>query len=364
MKHTAMNKLKFLQLKNRLKLPTYQVVGILESLWVFTATNALDGGIGRFPDAGIAAFLEWPGDPGDLIAALVAEKWIDRREDEARLSVHDWHEHAPNFVKGALARHGKSFLAAPGAKPPAESQATLPGQPALGTTEDQGRLGNEIPPGQAAQGTLLEEPPLGGCPGMLPPNLTQPNLTPPLSPPAGGPQKNPSSALQEKPEQRLTRREAAAEARIAEVSELLPEALEASARAKWRDFVRHCASKGNPVSTQMAGELIPELAKLPDAEAVVTLAGWISAGRWSPPSDWRKASAKTESSMPPLPPGCVSTRRENGHVYTRDPAGAEYRLDHRGRVWVRSIEPPRAKVALAELAKNNTVSQAFQGVDQ
>ena len=50
---------KFLRLKRRLKLPIWGVVGVLEALWHFTAQNAKNGAIGKYPDEDIAAGIDW-----------------------------------------------------------------------------------------------------------------------------------------------------------------------------------------------------------------------------------------------------------------------------------------------------------------
>ncbi len=109
MKAGTESKLKFKKLQRRLSLPLWQAIGLLEALWTFTALNAPAGDVGRHSDEDIAAWLEWGGDEADLIAVLVECEWLD--EDEThRLIIHDWHDHAPNYVKGFLARYGKDFV--------------------------------------------------------------------------------------------------------------------------------------------------------------------------------------------------------------------------------------------------------------
>lgn len=90
---------KFKRLQRRLGLPLWQAIGLLEALWTLTAKDAPCGDIGKFSNEDIAAWLEYAGDHDDLIAALVSSGWLDECEDY-RLVVHDWAEHAPNFVKG------------------------------------------------------------------------------------------------------------------------------------------------------------------------------------------------------------------------------------------------------------------------
>jgi len=85
------------KLKMRLKLPLYQVAGLLEMLWNFAAICADDGGVGRYSNEDIAAHLEYDGDADELIAALVHCRWLDEHP-EHRLTVHDWDVWRPHYV--------------------------------------------------------------------------------------------------------------------------------------------------------------------------------------------------------------------------------------------------------------------------
>ncbi len=124
MKSAALESVKFKKLKRRLNLPNWQAVGLLEALWQFTCSNSPQGDIGRHSNEDICASLEWGGDADELIKTLTECGWLDVHE-ECRLSVHDWHEHAPNYVKGGLAKAGKSFIAKDEAKLPAKDEAKL-----------------------------------------------------------------------------------------------------------------------------------------------------------------------------------------------------------------------------------------------
>lgn len=75
-----------------LKIPKYQAVGILESVFNFTALYAKRGDIGKWTNAEIAAAIEWQGDPDALINALADARWLDRCTKH-RLLVHDWEHH-------------------------------------------------------------------------------------------------------------------------------------------------------------------------------------------------------------------------------------------------------------------------------
>lgn len=113
-------------LAQRLGIPKYSAVGILELLWHFTAEFALAGDVGRFSDEVIARAVCWDdasmmlGSSQDrtikkndaaswLISCLVEAGWIDKC-DCHRLRVHDWNEHADQTVERVLAKRGQRFL--------------------------------------------------------------------------------------------------------------------------------------------------------------------------------------------------------------------------------------------------------------
>lgn len=108
MKKDTVTKLKFKRLQRRLKLSLWQTIGVLEAIWHCTLMNAPDGDIGKLSNEEIAAAIEWDDDSETLILTLVECGWLDL--DEAhRLVVHDWSDHAPNYLKGSYERFGKSF---------------------------------------------------------------------------------------------------------------------------------------------------------------------------------------------------------------------------------------------------------------
>lgn len=98
MKTGTPNHLKTKRLKRLLGKPLYQVVGVLEMLWQLAADCADEGNIGKFSDEEIGDYMEWDGDAGVLIDALVKAGWIDA-DEHARLLVHDWQDHAPTYIK-------------------------------------------------------------------------------------------------------------------------------------------------------------------------------------------------------------------------------------------------------------------------
>lgn len=119
MKHDTESKAKFRRLVRRLR-PLFSdvlvdvetiAVGILERLWNATTRDAPQGDIGRLDDDMIAESVGWHGSPDDLIEILVESKWLDRCEVH-RLVIHDWPDHAPDFIRGNLKRWNRQFAIA------------------------------------------------------------------------------------------------------------------------------------------------------------------------------------------------------------------------------------------------------------
>ncbi len=146
MKHNTINLVKFKTLSRLLGMRMYETVGVLESLWIFTLHNARDGNLSRFSALELAAWIDFDGDPDALIEALVQTGWLDRSE-AGELWIHDWQEHAPNWLKGVAARQ-------PG-PPPSTEPSAAPSPP---------------PSSEPSAAPGVE-------PAPLPPNQTKPNPT-------------------------------------------------------------------------------------------------------------------------------------------------------------------------------------------
>lgn len=111
MKEGTENKIKFKRLQRRLGLSLWECKGLLESIWNLTAQNTPRGDIGSLSNEDIASAIEWKGDADELITAL-SEGWLDECSVH-RYVVHDWADHCPNYIKGNLAKYGKSVIAGP-----------------------------------------------------------------------------------------------------------------------------------------------------------------------------------------------------------------------------------------------------------
>lgn len=84
-------------------------VGLLESLWHFTAEFAPRGDIGRYSNKRIAAACGWGKNVDIFVQTMVDSIWIDR-DEKHRLIVHDWKDHADDAVRKRLTRAGLSFV--------------------------------------------------------------------------------------------------------------------------------------------------------------------------------------------------------------------------------------------------------------
>jgi len=109
MKLEALDHLKTLDFAARLQIELPTAIGHLELLWAFTGKKAPQGNIGKWPDGAIARACHWMGKPESFIASLQQSGLIDTDEVH-RLTVHDWHDHAPGWVRAKLKKVGLSFV--------------------------------------------------------------------------------------------------------------------------------------------------------------------------------------------------------------------------------------------------------------
>jgi hypothetical protein len=148
MKSGTMDLLKFKRLQRRLGESTRGVVGLLEMLWAGACKNCPRGDIGKFDNEDIAVMCDWDGDPDELVATLVECGWIDE-DEEYRLVIHDWHDHAPNFVKGN-AKHLGGLISGKQKADPKDHPRDHPKDTPRDTPKDhpQGGSPSPIPPSQ------------------------------------------------------------------------------------------------------------------------------------------------------------------------------------------------------------------------
>ena len=88
---------KFKRLYRRLGLGIAQTLGHLECLWQYTHSTANP----VYKPDDVEASSEWEGESGILLAALLAEGWLDRRED-GLVEVHDYWDNCPQTVRDRI----------------------------------------------------------------------------------------------------------------------------------------------------------------------------------------------------------------------------------------------------------------------
>lgn len=130
---------KVMMLASRLGIPLYAAVGILETLWHFTARYTPRGDIGRYSNEIIARKIDWTGKSQDLIDALVKERLLDEVEPY-RLVVHDWSDHSDDSCDKYLAVHGMTYY--DGSKPRRGKKIGKAGK--VRTSLDKSRLSSDL----------------------------------------------------------------------------------------------------------------------------------------------------------------------------------------------------------------------------
>ena len=99
---------KTLHLAELLGIERWGAIGILESLWHWTAKYAPDGAVGRWSARALSVGILWPGDAQILVDALITAQWLDKHAKFGYV-VHDWSEHCDEYVHIQLARKGLKF---------------------------------------------------------------------------------------------------------------------------------------------------------------------------------------------------------------------------------------------------------------
>lgn len=110
---------KFRLLARRLAKPDWQVIGMLEAMWLFAQAEAPTGELGTRTDKHIAAGMDM--ELSEWIAfrdAAICEGWLDI-DSRRRFVIHDWEDHAPEWLRKQMARGGLSCTPGDGIPPPA-----------------------------------------------------------------------------------------------------------------------------------------------------------------------------------------------------------------------------------------------------
>ena len=99
---------KIYHLARVLKVPRAHAVGIVECLHCEAREYAPAGDIGKFPDEQIAEWCAWTESAKTLVDALVDAKLVEKHR-KFRLIVHDWYDHATEYVHRTLAKSRMRF---------------------------------------------------------------------------------------------------------------------------------------------------------------------------------------------------------------------------------------------------------------
>jgi hypothetical protein len=135
MKLDALDHPKTLDFASRLNVELPTAIGYLELLWAFTGKKAPQGNIGKWPDGAIARACYWMGRPEVFIIALCESGFIEA-DDDHRFTVHDWHDHAPGWVRAKLKKVGLSFVCT--SEPTSDGSSECSSEP-TGTATTKGR---------------------------------------------------------------------------------------------------------------------------------------------------------------------------------------------------------------------------------
>lgn len=109
MKREGLRHPKTLDLMDRLGINRREAIGLLDLLLDWAIDYAPCGDVGKWSNAVIATAIDWTGNADELVEALVGSGWLDKNRAH-RIVIHDWPQHAPNFLRAKLKKLGLSFL--------------------------------------------------------------------------------------------------------------------------------------------------------------------------------------------------------------------------------------------------------------
>lgn len=95
------------RLARALGLPAWAALGLLEAVWHWAGRYALTGALSIDDMEDCADTIRFDGGGVELSSALHAAGWLE--ETETGWYIHDWHDHADDAVRKALAKRGERF---------------------------------------------------------------------------------------------------------------------------------------------------------------------------------------------------------------------------------------------------------------
>jgi hypothetical protein len=108
---TLRNHPKTRRLCRELNITTATALGLLHMLWWWAVDYAPDGDLTNAEPQDLADALDWPGNPGPLIAALIKSGYVDRDRHGGELLLHDWLDYQGHlFVRRAANRERQKRL--------------------------------------------------------------------------------------------------------------------------------------------------------------------------------------------------------------------------------------------------------------
>jgi hypothetical protein len=99
---------KTLRLARELGVSRREAIGVISDLWAWVLQTRPSGMLDGISDAELEAVLEWTGEDGRLVAALVTSRWLDRTTDDGSLEVHGWSERAASYRRAASERERRA----------------------------------------------------------------------------------------------------------------------------------------------------------------------------------------------------------------------------------------------------------------
>lgn len=95
------------RLARSLGLPSWAALGLLEAVWHWAGRYALTGAMSHDDLEDCADTIRFDGGGAALAQALHAAGWLE--QTETGWYIHDWHDHADDAVRKALAKRGERF---------------------------------------------------------------------------------------------------------------------------------------------------------------------------------------------------------------------------------------------------------------
>lgn len=142
MKLDALDHPKTLDFSARLGVSRPTAIGHLELLWAFAGKQSAQGNVGKWPDGAIARACDWMGEPEAFIGALVGSGFLDR-DSEHRLTVHDWSDHAPGWVRAKLKKLDLDFITSEHSSEPSSEGSSEPSRDGLEHSSEASNLTSE-----------------------------------------------------------------------------------------------------------------------------------------------------------------------------------------------------------------------------